>query len=187
MILRAVGIQKGKKYSKCVVIIAKLMHTWMHYPINPLMLTAAKSIIFHAIEFYLSLNDCSPGQYVYLICAWRHPDQTSGLRPSVWPGCLQAHSKYTYCPGEQLLRFLYCFPAYDVSCSLINSILWYIVFRPTISSGGHYKVTFNALRHRALWGLNDQSHGTNPDCWLDNLKQALIRVNKDRSEKIEHA
>ena len=34
-----------------------------------------------------------------------------------------------------------------------------------VSSGGHYEVTFiNALRHRALWGFNDRSHGTNPDC-----------------------
>ena len=33
-----------------------------------------------------------------------------------------------------------------------------------VSSGGHYDVTFNALRHRALWGFNDRPHGTNPDC-----------------------
>ena len=48
--------------------------------------------------------------------------------------------------------------------------------RPTISSGGHYEVTFNALRHRALWGFNDQSHGTNLDCWLDNPKQTIINA-----------
>ena len=36
-------------------------------------------------------------------------------------------------------------------------------------------MTFNALRHRALWGFNDRSHGTNPDCSLDNPKQAIIR------------
>ena len=36
-------------------------------------------------------------------------------------------------------------------------------------------MTFNALRHRALWGFNDRSHGTNPDCRLDNPKQAIIK------------
>ena len=43
-----------------------------------------------------------------------------------------------------------------------------------VSFGGHYEVTFNALRHRALWGFNDWSHGTNLDCWLENPKQAII-------------
>ena len=83
------------------------------------------------------------------MCAFRHPDQTLRLRPSVWPGCLQAHS-------------------------------WYIVCRPTTSSGRHYEVTFNALRHRALWGFDDQLHGTYPDCWLDNPKQAIIICNIGR-------
>ena len=32
------------------------------------------------------------------------------------------------------------------------------------SLGGHYGVRFNALRWRALWGFNDRSHGTNPEC-----------------------
>ena len=45
-----------------------------------------------------------------------------------------------------------------------------------MSSAGHYDVTYNALHHRALWGFNDRSHGTNPDCRLDNPKQAIIIV-----------
>ena len=44
------------------------------------------------------------------------------------------------------------------------------------SFGGHNDVAFNALRHRALWGFNDQSHGMNPACRLDNSKQAIIMV-----------
>ena len=32
------------------------------------------------------------------------------------------------------------------------------------SLAGHYGVRFNALRWRPLWGFNDRSHGTNPEC-----------------------
>ena len=32
------------------------------------------------------------------------------------------------------------------------------------SLGGHYGVRFNALRWRALWGLNDRSHGSILEC-----------------------
>ena len=33
-----------------------------------------------------------------------------------------------------------------------------------VSLGEHYEVIFHALRHRALRGFNDCSHGRNPDC-----------------------
>ena len=42
-------------------------------------------------------------------------------------------------------------------------------------------MTFNALRHRALWGCNDRSHGTNPDCLLDNSKQAVMKSARNTS------
>ena len=42
-------------------------------------------------------------------------------------------------------------------------------------------MTFNALCHRALWGFNDRSHGTNPDYLLDNSKQAVIKSARNTS------
>ena len=43
------------------------------------------------------------------------------------------------------------------------------------SSGGHYEVTFNALRHRALWGLNDRKRDILHPLWyLDTCNYAVI-------------
>ena len=44
------------------------------------------------------------------------------------------------------------------------------------SLAGYYGVRFNALRWRALWGFNDRSHGTNPECLLGEPEEAIIRV-----------
>ena len=33
---------------------------------------------------------------------------------------------------------------------------------------------FNALRWRALWGFNDRSHDTNPECCLGEPEEAMI-------------
>ena len=43
------------------------------------------------------------------------------------------------------------------------------------SLGGHYGVRFNALRWRALWGFNDRSRGTNPECWLGEPEEEIIK------------
>ena len=72
----------------------------------------------------------------------------------------------------------------DVSCGLIIIIL---CSTDLVSSGGHFEVTFNALRHGALWGFNDRSHGTNPDCWLDNTKQAILICVIDQRIYIDNA
>ena len=106
------------------------------------------------------------------MCAWRRPGQTEDRKAR----CLVRMPE-----GAHLIHILPWWTVIKVfiiaflhMCGQINSILWYIVCRPTINSGGHYEVTFNALRHRALGGFNDRSHGTNLDCWLDNPKQAII-------------
>ena len=49
------------------------------------------------------------------------------------------------------------------------------------SLGGHYGVIFNALRWRALWGFNDLSHGTNPECCLGEPEEAILRGFNDWS------
>ena len=112
---------------------------------------------------------------MHLMCAWRRPGQTEDRKAR----CLVRMPE-----GAHLIHILPWWTVIKVfiiaflhMCGQINSILWYIVCRPTINSGGYYEVTFmtfNALRHNALWGFNDQSHGTTPDCWLDNPKQAII-------------
>ena len=47
------------------------------------------------------------------------------------------------------------------------------------SFAGHYRVRFNALRWRALWGFNDWSHGTNPEFRLGEPEEAIIIVFMD--------
>ena len=44
------------------------------------------------------------------------------------------------------------------------------------SLAGHYGVRFNALRWRALWGFNDRSHGTNPECRLGEPEEEIINA-----------